>query len=102
MGEDLHTDPFVFPSKDLTVPSPLSMCFISHSLITCENVNSLFALFVLKVFIFTSVCLHVCICTTCRLGACRGQNMALDHLELEAETVMRHRVGLGTGQHQRS
>jgi hypothetical protein len=40
-----------------------------------------------------NICLHVCICTTCLLGTCRGQMRALDSLELEVETVVSHYAG---------
>lgn len=32
-------------------------------------------------------------CTTCMLGIRRGQNRALDPLELELQMVVNHRVG---------
>lgn len=35
-----------------------------------------------------SVCLHVCLCTTYRLGVLKDQKRVLDLLELELQTVL--------------
>lgn len=37
---------------------------------------------------FMSVCLYVCICTTCVLGAHRDRRRALDPLELELQWLL--------------
>jgi hypothetical protein len=39
------------------------------------------------------LCLHVCVCTMYIHGTCRGQNIAVDHMEQELQTVVSCHVG---------
>lgn len=44
-------------------------------------------------FCVQAFCLHACLCTTYRPGACRGQRRPSHCLELRSQTVVRHHVG---------
>lgn len=47
------------------------------------------------IFMCKSNCLCVCVCTTCLLGALRGQKRALDAQRLEFGMVVKHHVKSG-------
>lgn len=51
----------------------------------CSLCRSRFVPSFIHSLIFTSVCLHVCICTTC-VSVCEGQKRMLDRLNLELHT----------------
>jgi hypothetical protein len=50
-----------------------------------------------KLILLCVFLLLVCVCATCVIGACRGQERALDPLELELDTVVSHQVGANVG-----
>lgn len=47
------------------------------------------------IFMYIVFCLHICLCTSCMLCSLGGQKMVLDHLQLELQMVVNHRVGAG-------
>lgn len=58
--------------------------------------------FLIVLFLFRFICfilhvwsfyLHLCMFTTCVLGACGGQERVSDALELQLQTVLTHHVG---------
>lgn len=48
-----------------------------------------------KNFMCMHVCLHLCMCTMCMLGTCRGQKRPLDPLDLELWMLLSHHVETG-------